>query len=193
MLWGADQIEDFQRLVVSGYASGCMGMNEPDQPGQSNLSPAAAAAMWQQHIQPLKNVCPQFITPATVSDTAGLNWMKSFFAACIDCSFNYLATHFYGTEAQDMINWLNLVHDTFGYDIWVTEFACTNFGEGGQPDQAQINAFMATVTAWMEQTAWVGKYFGFGFTQQLGGAAGGDSLMNTDGTLTNLGTSYVNS
>lgn len=35
-----------------------------------------------------------------------------------------MAAHHYSTDPQDMIQYLSGLHDEFGMDIWVTEFAC---------------------------------------------------------------------
>ncbi|RDX48707.1 hypothetical protein OH76DRAFT_650752 [Lentinus brumalis] len=52
--WDDEIVGIFQALDVK-YV---LGFNEPDNVAQSNLSPAEAAALWQQHIQPLKRSRP---------------------------------------------------------------------------------------------------------------------------------------
>lgn len=35
-----------------------------------------------------------------------------------------MAAHIYTTDAQTLITYLTNLHNEFGLDIWVTEFAC---------------------------------------------------------------------
>lgn len=35
-----------------------------------------------------------------------------------------MAAHVYATNAQVVIDHLNLIHDNFGKNVWLTEFAC---------------------------------------------------------------------
>jgi hypothetical protein len=54
------------------------------------------------------------------------------------------------------------MHTTFGYDIWVTEFACESFSGGKQCGQQEVTDFMRKVTGFMDGTDYVQQYFAFG-------------------------------
>ncbi|KAK7024343.1 hypothetical protein VNI00_016386 [Paramarasmius palmivorus] len=162
MLWGLDQVNDFDRLVKPGYANWVLGMNEPDQAGQSNMSPQDAAALWQQHIQPLASQGYQLVSPACTSDPRSKQWMKDFFSACAGCTFDAIAVHYYDTSADGLIAYLEDFHNTFGKPIWLTEFACQNFNGGTQCSVEEVQQFMSTTIDFMDSTDWVQQYCWFG-------------------------------
>jgi len=191
MLWGMDQISDFQRLVVPGYTNIVLGFNEPDLSTQSNIDPWTGASLWKQFIAPLQKDGYALITPAVTSGSSGKPWMQNFFGACGGCHFDGLALHWYGTDAQAFITYVTDFHTTFGLDIWVTEFACLDFAGGPQADQGQIFAFMNTVTGWMDNTPWVAHYSAFGFSTDLGGVNPLIGLINSAGFPTALGSAYI--
>ncbi|TFK43346.1 glycosyl hydrolase catalytic core-domain-containing protein [Crucibulum laeve] len=192
MLWGEKQIADFQRLVKPGTAKTVLGFNEPNQDGQSDMSPQRAAQVWQQNIQPLKNSGMALISPATTSAPSGKTWMKDFFAACNGCSFDGLALHWYGTDAQEFIKYVTDFHTTFNLPIWVTEFACQNFSGGAQCTKDQVFSFMDTVTNFMDNSPFVAAYFAFGVMHDMVGVNTLDQLMGPNGLPTDLGYSYIN-
>jgi hypothetical protein len=124
MLWGYDQVTDFQTLVVAGYANTVLGMNEPNEPSQSNLTPQQGVDMWMQYIVPLKALGYYLISPACTDDDAGLTWYQQFFELCAgNCLVDAIAFHAYSTNASDLITYANTLHDTYNMDVWITEFA----------------------------------------------------------------------
>lgn len=105
------------------------------------MTPARGAQLWQQYIQPLKSQGYSLISPATTSAPSGKTWMTNFFAACSGCTvslksrsclfdtdllsqFDGVAVHYYDVTAAGLIAYVKDFHTTFGYDIWVTEYAC---------------------------------------------------------------------
>jgi len=124
MLWGDKSIDEFARLVTPGYARVALGFNEPNEPSQANMNPWHAADVWRQYLDPLKNQGYKLVSPACTNGPSGISWMHDFMGACGGCQIDAIGTHFYGTEAQGLIDHLNAVHDAFGRNIWLTEFAC---------------------------------------------------------------------
>ncbi|KDQ64748.1 glycoside hydrolase family 128 protein [Jaapia argillacea MUCL 33604] len=190
-LWGDKQIGDFTNLVVEGYADTVLGFNEPDQSGQSNMSPQHAADVWKQYIQPLANKGYKLISPACTSAPDSKGWMQQFFAACTGCTFDGLAIHFYGTSAQDLINYITDFHTTFGLPIWVTEFADQNFSGGAQANQGEVDAFMTQATDFMNGQDWVHAYFWFGVMHDMSGVNPDNQLMQGNGQPNALGYQYL--
>jgi hypothetical protein len=192
MLWGNDQTADFQRLVVGGYANAALGPNEPDLSGQSNLSPGDAASLWWKYMQPLKNQGYRLGSPAVTSGSSGKPWLQQFLdSSCAGCSVDFVTIHWYGTDAQAFIAYVQDFHTTFGKNIWVTEFACQDFAGGPQADLAQINAFMKTVTEFMDGADYVEQYFAFGFMQNMGNVNPLDQLMGGNNLPNALGNLYL--
>ncbi|KAH0587346.1 hypothetical protein J132_09512 [Termitomyces sp. J132] len=192
MLWGEKQISDFARIVVDGYAHAALGFNEPNQQGQSDMTPQRAAQVWQQYIQPLKAKGYSLISPAPTNAPSGKTWLQEFFSACGGCTFDGLAVHFYGTDPQAFIDYLTEMHNAFGLPIWVTEYACQNFGGGAQCDEGQVWNWMKTTKTFMDNTSWVTAYFAFGAMYDMGNVNPLNQLLGSNGQPTSLGWYYIN-
>jgi hypothetical protein len=189
MLWGTNQIGQFESTVKAGYANIVLGFNEPDIPSQSNLDPGEAAGIWMAHGQPLRAQGYRTITPAVAFKKP---WMQTFLSSCTGCQFDFMAAHVYETDAQSVIDYLTDLHNTFGMNIWVTEFACQSFTGKAQCNEGQVFEFMRTLIAWMDATPWIDKYFYYGLMNaQLININPLNALMNQDGTPTPLGKIYI--
>ncbi|KAF8665819.1 hypothetical protein AX16_000262 [Volvariella volvacea WC 439] len=193
MLWGDKQIADFQRLVQPGYADVILGFNEPNQHDQANMSPEHAAAVWRQYIDPLKDYGMKLVTPACTNAPDAIDWYNRFFQACQGCTFHAMATHFYGTSADQLIAHLQQYHDLFGLPLWLTEFACQDFsGRNQQASRDEIFAFMRQVKDFMDSTPWVEKYFAFGAMHDMYNVNPLNQLLAPNGYPTDLGYMYIN-
>ncbi|PPQ77341.1 hypothetical protein CVT25_010923 [Psilocybe cyanescens] len=192
MFWGPKDISAWTSLVKPGYARYALGFNEPDHAGQAALDPGYGASLWKQYIEPLKNSGYTLISPAVTSGSSGIPWLQSFIGACGGCTINAVAVHWYGNSAQQFIQYVQKFHDTFGKDIWVTEFACQNFSGGAQCTQAEVQDFMDTVTSWMDSTSYVKGYMAFGVMHDMSGVNPLNQLMAGNGLPTPLGYDYLN-
>lgn len=190
MLWGYDQISDFQSLVVAGYANYVLGMNEPNEPSQSNMSPSDGVSLWQQYINPLKDQGYYLVSPACTNDQTGLDWMASFFQECSGCHIDAVAFHFYGTDAQAFITYATQLHNLYNLPIWVTEFADQNFSGGAQANQDEVYAFASTVANFIDSTEWFTVAFPFGLMSDLQGVNTYNSLLGSDDQPTSLAYTY---
>ena len=126
------------------------------------MSPEEAVKLWQEHIQPKKDLGYKLVSPATSSNPAGKEWMQKFYDQCQGCTFDAQAVHWYDIHAQDFIDYVSDYHDRFGYPVFITEFADQNFNGGAQASMDDIWAFKAAVTPFLENTDWVLGYFPFG-------------------------------
>jgi len=191
MLWGWDQVTDFQNLVVEGYANIVLGMNEPNEPSQSNLSPQDGVTLWQTYINPLQSKGYKLVSPACTDDDAGLTWYQEFFAACSGCHFDAIAFHAYTTSAQNLIDYATTLHNTYNLPIWVTEFADQNFsGTGGQPSMDDVWAYATDVANFVNSTPWLEVAFPFGVMSDLQGVDTYNALLASNGYPTDLGYFY---
>jgi hypothetical protein len=192
MLWGPKQIGQFTQVVKRGYADCVLGFNEPNQQGQSDLDPGYAASLWKQYIQPLKDQGYTLISPACTNAPSGKQWMKDFLAACNGgCHLDGLAVHFYGTDPQAMINYLEDMHNTFQLPVWPTEFACQNFGGGAQCSKDAVWHFFQTIKPWMDGQSWIPFYFAFGAMYDLGNVNPLNALLGGNKYPTDLGYYYI--
>jgi hypothetical protein len=192
MLWGDRQIDVFTQTVVKGFATHVMGMNEPNQSGQSDMSPEHGAYLWKTYIQPLRYQGYTLVSPATTSAPDGLTWIQNMLNACNgDCTFDIIALHWYDTTFAKFQTYVELWHNTFNKPIWITEFACQNFNGGAQPSNAQIWSFYEQATAWMDSTDYIESYMPFGFLDDMDNVNPADSLFSGSG-LSDLGWMFAN-
>ncbi|KAL4076021.1 glycoside hydrolase family 128 protein [Scleroderma yunnanense] len=191
MLWGFDQVSQFQQLVVAGYAEYVLGMNEPNEPSQSNMSPSDGVTLWQTYINPLKDQGYKLISPACTNDQAGLDWYQQFFAQCSGCHFDAVAFHAYTNDAQSIIDYATTLYNTYNLPIWITEFADQNFsGTGGQASMDEIWAFAGTMTNFINNTPWLEVAFPFGVMSDLQGVNTLNSLLDGNNNPTALAYTY---
>ncbi|KAG6837938.1 hypothetical protein H0H93_008332 [Arthromyces matolae] len=191
MLWGEKQIADFVKIVKKGYANAVLGFNEPNQQGQSDMSPEYGAQLWKQYIQPLQSQGYSLISPAPTNAASGVTWLQSFFTACDGCHFDGIAVHWYGTDPQAFISYMEHIHTTFGKPIWVTEYACQNFGSGAQCSSDDVWNFMTVTKNWMDATDYIAHYFYFGAMYDMGNVNQLNQLMSSNGYPNALGKFYI--
>jgi len=192
MLWGENQVSEFSQKVVKGYANYVLGFNEPDQSGQSNMTPQRAAQLWKQYIDPLQYQGYKLISPAVTSAPYGKTWMQEFFANCTGCHFDALAMHWYDVSGDAFIAYVEDFHKTFNLPIWVTEYACQNFNGGAQCSDSEIASFMGQTTSFMDGADYVQAYMWFGAMHDMQGVNTGNQLMASSGSPTQLGYQFIN-
>lgn len=139
-----------------------LGYNEPNFTNQANMSPEEAAEHWPE-IQALANEFGlKIVAPAlNYSNTAWqpVEWMTAFDALVGRDAYDYTAIHCYG-GAGVMKELAGRFHDTFGKDVWVTEF-CFWPGEGGYVNPDSQIASMIESVEWLEKTDWIHRYAWF--------------------------------
>lgn len=109
MLWGLDQLTQFQNLVKPGYSNIVLAYNEwvhgllffsnikfnylirPDLSSQANLDPETAAQTWIANGQPLRNQGYSTLAPAVAFNSS---WLSSFFDACKGCQVRIVSYHY---------------------------------------------------------------------------------------------------
>jgi hypothetical protein len=193
MLWGAKQVDDFERLVKKGYADTILAFNEPNLESQSNLSPGDAAKLWRDHIEPKRALGYRTISPATTSAPSGKQWLKDMLSACKGgCTFDAVALHWYGTKSDEFIAYVEDHHKTFNKPIWVTEFAVHNFVGGRQSSKDEIFNFASKVTSFLNNADYVEAYFPFGVMHDMVGVNPSNQLMKSNGSPTDLFYTYKN-
>jgi O-glycosyl hydrolase len=191
MLWGVKQVSQFKSLVKPGYAHVALGFNEPDHEGQAFIDAGYGADLWRQNIAPLKSQGYYLVSPATTSAPKGKVWLQSFMNSCQGCNVDAIALHWYGTDAQAFIAYVQDFYNTFKKPIWVTEVACQSFAGGSQCNAGQIASFMDTITSWMDSTWYVERYCWFGAMKDTGNVNSLNGLMSGNGQPNALGWRYI--
>ncbi|OBZ76429.1 Alkali-sensitive linkage protein 1 [Grifola frondosa] len=195
MLWGGtqDKIDAFQSAVVAGYGSTILGFNESVFLfSGSNMSPQSAAALWKQYIQPKKALGYKLLTPAMSSRPNGNQWMTDFIAACDGCTFDGQAVHWYDIGADKLQSYLTTYYNQLHLPIYLTEYADQNFNGGAQATLDEVFTFQEQITKWMDETDWIHAYCPFGAMHDLQGVNTANSLMNSDGSPSDLGYLIIN-
>ncbi|KAK7045617.1 hypothetical protein VNI00_007450 [Paramarasmius palmivorus] len=202
MLWGKNQVEEFNATINQTISdlnvSVILGFNEPQEKGQSNLTPQEGADLWKTYLEPLRtsrNV--RLGSPAPSSAPSGKTWIRDFLAACNGgCTVDFIAMHYYDVNATDFIRFVTDYHNTFQRPIWVTEWACQNFNPGQDHNQCSYDdvvLFLNKTQSFMDETEWVERYSWFGALYDLQGVNTDNALMTPRGKLTALGEQYIGS
>jgi hypothetical protein len=203
MLWGSGSLGK-AIPVGSKYL---LGFNEPNFNSQANLPAQQAAAAWPMVearangipiVSPAVNFCGSACSDPTVTDP--YTYLSQFLAACSGCKVDYIAVHAYYCDVQSLRDYLEGNMATggtlagfvqFGRPIWVTEFACgpRRNPDGGAPiasSVAEQKAYMQAAVPYLESNPNVMRYAWFSATP-----IPNVELVNTDGSLTDLGATYV--
>ncbi|GAB1520681.1 hypothetical protein RhiTH_003769 [Rhizoctonia solani] len=200
MFWGPKNAGTFstyvnESTIVANGIKHVLGMNEPEQVGQSNLTAAEAVQWWQKYMEPLRQHNVSLGSPAMSAATRSKQWLIDFAAACEPyggCNYDFLALHWYGINATKFMTYMEDMHTTFpDKPIWLTEFACHNFQEGEpQCTYADTTAFMNTTQEWLDQQDWVHRYAWFGAMKKpvINNV---NALMDASGTINDLGKQYI--
>ncbi|KAG8713431.1 hypothetical protein FRC09_018733 [Ceratobasidium sp. 395] len=198
MLWGGKDADTFSRAVNSASIASngwthVLGMNEPQEESQSNMSPQDAATMWKTYMEPLKATNPNIRlgSPAPSSRPNGIQWIWDFLGNCNGgCTLDFIALHYYDVNATDFIRHINEYHNAFQRPIWVTEWACQNFNNGPQCSYNQIVKFLNETQTYMDNTDWVERYAWFGAMASTP-INKDTALMDKSGKINNLGKQYT--
>ena len=190
MVWGGKKTEELPTWVPPPHSTALLGFNEPNLHGQANLTPSQACAKWSvvlnaakvhrlrvgspaaNHCHPNKNC---FQTPT--------DWFDDFFAlpGCGLETVDFIATHKYGCNVSDTVEYVKMLNARYKKPIWLTEFSCA-----GAPVDKQL-AFMKEILPIFDSMKDVLQRYAW-FAARSDHAASGDtdSLIHLNGTMTVL-------
>ncbi|KAF8070086.1 glycosyl hydrolase catalytic core-domain-containing protein [Lyophyllum atratum] len=197
MLWGQKSVDQFTSTINETIArhgvKAVLGMNEPQQTGQSNLTPADGATMWKTYLEPLRAQGIRLGSPAPSSAPSGKIWLQDFFTACDGgCTVDFIALHWYDVNATRFIEYVEDFYNTFQRPLWVTEWACQNYNDvDKQCSQDDIVLFLDKTQSFMDNAAYVERYSWFGAMTDMQGVNPGDALMDREGKINALGKQYI--
>jgi hypothetical protein len=200
MIWGGGSLTQ----SVPAGARYLLGFNEPDFKSQSNLTPQQAASYWPMVVAKAKaagipvvspgvNFCGSASNTSQCSDpsvTDPYTYLKDFFAACPGCEVDYIAVHAYECDLPSLRGYIDGNEDAggtlqgfaqFDKPVWITELACD-----ATHSVADQKAYMQAAVPYLESDPNVFRYAWFN-ADPIPNAM----LTNSDGSLTDLGTTYV--
>ena len=132
MIWGAASVTTGTLNEVKAEGDVLLGLNEPDQRGQANMSVQQALNLWPK----LMATGMQLGSPAVSYDAATPGgWLDQFMkgAKARGYRVNFITVHWYGGDfstgpaVQQLESYLQAIYDRYHLPIWVTEFALTNY------------------------------------------------------------------
>lgn len=161
MLWGLESSATSNWLTnakaaIADGASAVLAFNEPDNPDQSNITPANAAAGYIQYMNPLSGSA-QLGAPAVTNGGSpeGLTWLESFITACNgECDIDFVPIHWYDS-ASNYAYFKEYVQEAYvaggNRTLWITEFGATG-------TDAEVVEFLTVVMPWLDEQEYVGRY-----------------------------------
>ncbi|KIK69077.1 glycoside hydrolase family 128 protein [Collybiopsis luxurians FD-317 M1] len=196
MLWGNKSVDDFAATINDTISSknvtAVLGMNEPQQTGQSDLTPEQGAELWKTYLEPLKSQGIRLGSPAPSSAPSGKTWIQDFLTACNgSCTVDFIALHWYDINATAFMEYLEDFHDTFQRPLWITEWACQNYNGGSQCSYNDVVLFLNATQSFMDSSDFVERYSYFGAMENLQGVNQDNALMGSSGDINALGKQYI--
>jgi hypothetical protein len=191
--YGATQTADTAALTAiknAGYPV-LLTYNEPDNASQANLT-TAYALQGYTHVSVASKAIgfPNIISPACANDTD--TWMSEFMAAVKSQGLvcHAVAIHAYQSTASSFLSFVDSVHNQYGYNVYVTEFAPTDWANPTTITVADCQAFMSTAIPGLKSRGYVLDYSWYCGTLPGTGTLETAALFDASGNLTTLGTQY---
>ncbi|MBL6279169.1 ricin-type beta-trefoil lectin domain protein [Micromonospora fiedleri] len=194
MIWGATFVTDADLATAQRSGRTLLGFNEPDLPGQANMSVEHALDLWPR----LQHTGMRLGSPAVAfgADTPG-GWLDRFLAGVRERGLrvDFIALHWYGSDfgdeaANHLMQYVHAVYERYRLPIWITEFGLIDFSQGAprHPTPQQLVTFIDKATAALQATPYVERYAWFALPASGEHAAHG--LYREDGTATEAGAAY---
>jgi len=201
MFWGEKAIGQWTSMIQKTFSNSklnittALGMNEPEHSGQSNLTAQEGVDLWKTYVEPLHAMGYRLGSPATSSAPSGKVWLRDFLTACGgNCTVDFIALHWYGTNASWFITYVEDFHNTFQKPIWVTEWACMNFVDLTKQCSAdETAAFLNITQSFLDEADFVERYSWFGAMKVVDAVNPNIATMDHNGNINALGSQYIGS
>lgn len=193
MVFRERENEDFAAVAKSikrQKSTHLLGLNEPDEKKQGNMSVEAALDFWPRLMAlniPLGS--PGCVHP----DNA---WMKAFMQGVDERSLrvDFVNVHSYGGPGVDsLMRRLEAMRDLYQRPLWITEFAVGDWqaktAETNRHRPERIEAFLEQLLPRLDACPFVERYAWFP-ARPTSIPLGTSALFNADGSLTRLGEIY---
>jgi hypothetical protein len=194
MIWGEKNLTNAAETATKNSRAGILlTFNEPDNPGQSNMTVAQALAAWPQ----LEALNMTLGSPAIAEDATKPNgWLAQFMAGAKSAGYrvDFICIHSFQSNfdpamaTRNLVNYLNAVHQMYKLPIWVTEYAMGYWsaGTGITPDYPTQAVFARYSAVALEKLPFVQRYAWYSDTPNQPTW----SAYNADGTETAVGAAW---
>ena len=179
MIWGSGDVTAAALQQVRREGRYLLAFNEPDNPGQSNMTVAQALALWPQ----LMATGMTLGSPAVAANAATPgDWLDQFMTGARARGYrvNFIAVHWYGGDfatgaaVSQLKSYLQAIHARYDLPIWLTEFALIRFGASTSFPSARLQAaFLTAATAMLQRLAYVQRYAWFALPATTGDGTAG--------------------
>ncbi|MET0418563.1 MAG: glycoside hydrolase family protein, partial [Actinoplanes sp.] len=166
MIWDENVVTPANLAKVKSEGRTLLGFNEPDLPGQAEMTVEQALDLWPQ----LQATGMRLGSPAVAfgGNTPG-GWLDRFMTGARQRGLrvDFITLHWYGSDfssaaAGQFMGYVKAVHDRYQLPIWVTEYGLMNFtGTPKFPNTQQITAFITESTRQLEAAPYVERYAWF--------------------------------
>jgi len=191
MMWGDKDDSSWTTEVLNSgnHWEHVLAFNEPEQLGQSNMTPEHAVELWGKYIE---NAPATYrVSPAVTTSPAGKAWMTEFLAQCTSCTIDYVAIHFYETNGTALETAVDEFYELSGKPIWVTEWADQDFsGKNYVASLSEVEAFMSQTQSFLDGSSKVDRYSWYGAMKNLN-INPNDQLVDNNGIINALGKQYM--
>ncbi|MET7681096.1 glycosyl hydrolase [Streptomyces sp. NPDC005423] len=173
MIWGPGSVTDAELgASVQNGTKELLGFNEPDNPGQSNMTPEQALDLWPR----LQSTGLRLGAPAVMAgaDVAG-GWLDRFMTGASQRGLrvDFIPVHWYGADfgpdaANQLRGYLQAIHDRYHKPIWLTEYGLIDFSQPTPryPSEQEQTAFITSSTQMLDGLDYVERYAWFTLSTQ---------------------------
>ena len=173
MFWngGGNITATASRLKNSPTSDYVLGFNEPERTDQANISVETAVNRWRTLTAAYEGTEIKLVSPAISYTADGRQWLADFMEAVDSDSslrVDEVAFHWYGTVninnpaggANNFLNAVRNVHNLYGRNVWITEFAGLDFGNNYTTEQMNEwnRKFLDIVLPELDSRDYVTKY-----------------------------------
>ncbi len=194
MIWGAGSVTTATLREVRHEGRYLLGFNEPDRPGQANMTVSQALNLWPR----LMATGMRLGSPAVATGAAtGGGWLDRFMrgVAARHYRVNFITVHWYGGDfvtgraVSELRGYLAAIHARYHRPLWLTEFALIRFGTRTTfPSARQQAAFVTAATAMLRSLSYVQRYAWFALPASTGDGTAG--LFHPGATATRAGRAF---
>ncbi|MET4924942.1 glycosyl hydrolase [Streptomyces sp. PSRA5] len=171
-IWGPGSVTDAELGNAARSGKNLLGFNEPDLPGQANMTPEQALDLWPH----LQKTGLNLGAPAVAADADKPGgWLDRFMKGAQERGLrvDFIPVHWYGSDfsyraTYQLAAYLERVHKRYNKPVWLTEYALIDFTQGTPryPNEQEQKNFIKTSTETLEKMDYVERYAWFALSTQ---------------------------
>lgn len=193
MIWGAGDMPHLQAIASGRAGEALLTFNEPDHPGQANMTVQQALALWPELMASGMRLSSPAVTTGETLKKNG--WLDRFMSGAdkLDYTVDFIAVHYYTTnrDVGAFKSFLNQVYAKYEKPVWVTEWSLADWSNEGRFSAAEQQAFFEAGTHMLDDLPFVERQSWFSAYPDLDGLQLNTELFDSGQSLTPLGASFV--